>query len=134
MLDRRHFALCALCAVTGFVAEGVEAETQAPAAIKRTILRRTEGPTPDYEIIIAQGDIGAGLIVPRHTHPGIESAYIAEGEGVFVMDGAAELPIKAGDTVQVPSRRPHSVRNGGKPMKIVSTYVLEKGQPLATPA
>jgi quercetin dioxygenase-like cupin family protein len=135
MLTRRGFAGCALCALTGFVATAAEAEAPpAPTGIKRTILRRIEGPTPEYETIIAQAEVDPGFAVPRHFHPGIESAYIAEGSGVFLLDGAEPQMIKAGDAVQVPTRRIHAVKNGDRPMKIVSTYILEKGQPLAIPA
>ena len=41
MLTRRGFAACALCAVTGFVATGAEAQN-AVGGPKRTIITRTE--------------------------------------------------------------------------------------------
>ena len=48
MLTRRMFAGCALCAVTGFVATGAEAQN-APGGLKRTIITRTDGPMDGYE-------------------------------------------------------------------------------------
>lgn len=131
MLTRRGFASCALCALTGFAATGVEAE--APSGIKREILERMDGPTEGYETIIASAEVEAGFQVPRHIHPGIESAYIVDGSAVVSIDGAGDREIKGGDAVQVPARRPHSLKNGDKPMKIISTYVIEKGQPIAIP-
>jgi len=55
--------------------------------------------------------IDKGTVVPRHTHPGIESAY--------VMDGSIEVPVqgqetkvhKAGEAFQIP---PETPRAGGK--------------------
>jgi quercetin dioxygenase-like cupin family protein len=134
MLTRRGFASCALCALTGFAATAVQAEGPAPAGIKREILQRMDGPTPDYETIIAAAEIVPGFTVPRHIHPGIESAYIAEGGGVISVDGEVTREIRAGDVAMVPPRRPHTLKNGDKPTRIISTYILEKGQPLSIPA
>jgi quercetin dioxygenase-like cupin family protein len=43
--------------------------------------------------------------------------------------------IKAGDALQVPAETPHA---GGKPgeakTRVLITYVVEKGKPLASPA
>jgi quercetin dioxygenase-like cupin family protein len=133
MLTRRGFASCALCALTGFAATAVEAEMP-PAGIKRKILRRIDGPTPDFETIIALAEIEPGFHVPRHIHPGIESAYIVAGVAVLSVDGRADRAVRAGDTLQVAARTPHQLQNGGKPLRIVSTYILEKGQPISLPA
>jgi quercetin dioxygenase-like cupin family protein len=133
MLTRRGFASCALCALAGFIATGVEAEAP-PQGIKRTILQRIDGPTPDYETIIASAEIEPGFHVPRHIHPGIESAYIVEGAAVLSVDGRDDKPVTGGDTIQVQARTPHQLQNGDKPTRIVSTYILEKGQPISLPA
>lgn len=134
MLTRRGFASCAFCAPTAFFATSVEAEGTEPAGIKREILKRMDGPTEAYETIMASADIQARFQVPRHIHPSIESAYIVEGSAVLSMDGAEDREIKAGDVVQVPARLPHSLKNGDEPMRIISIYVLEKGQPITIPA
>jgi len=133
MLTRRGLASCALCAVAGFVATAVDAEAPAPAGVKREILKRMEGPTPEFETIIASADIQPGFRVARHIHPGIESAYIVGGSAVLSIDGIGDIALTAGEVAQVPARRPHSLTNGDRPMKIIATYVLEKGQPIAIP-
>jgi quercetin dioxygenase-like cupin family protein len=140
MLTRRGFAGCALCAATGFAAAkgflavAASADTlAAPTGLQRIILRRSDGPTPDYETILAVAMVEPHVLVPRHIHPGIESAYIAEGEATFQIDGEPPVALKAGDGVHVPARRVHFLQNGDRPLKIVSTYILEKGQPLAIP-
>ena len=71
MLTRRGFASCALCAVTGFLATGAEAQN-APAGLKRTIITRMDGPMDGYQTVNVRVDLDAGALVPRHTHPGIE--------------------------------------------------------------
>ena len=133
MLTRRGFAGCALCAVTGFVAIGTEAQN-APARLKRTIITRTDGPVDGYETVNVRVDLDAGTLVARHTHPGIESSYVVEGGLELSVDGQGTRTFKAGDGFQVPTRTPHGGKNGNKPTTLAVTYVVEKGKPLASPA
>src|SRR5262249_30235884 len=76
-----------------------------------------------------------GVPVGRHTHPGIESAYVLEGAFELPVQGQETRMLKAGDGVQIPPETPHA---GGKAsnvrVKILSVYVVEKGKPLASPA
>jgi quercetin dioxygenase-like cupin family protein len=133
MLTRRGFASCALCAVTGFLATGAEAQN-APAGLKRTIITRMDGPMEGYETVNVRVDLDAGALVPRHTHPGIESSYVVEGVLELSADGQGTRTFKVGDGFQVPTRVLHGGKSGDKPTTLVVTYVLEKGKPLASPA
>ena len=133
MLTRRGFAACALCAVTGFLASAAEAQN-APAGLKRTIITRTDGPMDGYETVDVRVDLDAGTVVPRHTHPGIESSYVVEGQLELSVDGVGTRTFNPGDGFQVPTRVPHSGKNGDKPTVLAVTYVVEKGKPLASPA
>ncbi len=133
MLTRRGFAACAICAVTGFLATGAEAQN-APAGLKRTIIKRTDGPMDGYESVNARVDLDAGALVARHTHPGIESSYVVEGALELSVDGEGTRTFKAGDGFQVPTGVPHSGKNGDKATVLAITYVVEKGKPLASPA
>ena len=140
-LTRRDFAgvaSCAICAVTGFIATDASAQGTPPAAtsgVTRKILSQTDGPTPGYVTIIAEAEIEAGVTVARHTHPGIESAYIIEGGLELPIEGQPTRALKPGDGFQVPPNTPHAGgKNGDKKTKIAITYVVEKGKPLASPA
>ena len=133
MLTRRGFAACALCAVTGFVATGAEAQNTS-AGLKRTVITRTDGPMNGYETINVRVDLDSGALVARHTHPGIESSYVVDGALELSVDGEGTRTFKAGDGFQVPTRTPHSGKNGDKPTTIAITYIVEKGKPLASPA
>ena len=71
--------------------------------------------------------------VPRHTHPGIEMAYVVDGQGVLNVAGQAPRPFAAGDSFAVPPMVVHSVHNTGNgPLTLVSTYVVEVGKPILT--
>ena len=133
MLTRRMFAGCALCAVTGFVATGAEAQN-APGGLKRTIITRTDGPMDGYESVNVRVDLDPGALIARHTHPGIESSYVVDGALELSVDGQGTRTFKAGDGFQVPPRVPHSGKNGDKSTTIAITYVVEKGKPLVSPA
>jgi quercetin dioxygenase-like cupin family protein len=131
MLTRRGFAACALCAITGFVATGVEAQTP---GVKRTILNQIDGPVEGYVTISVRAEIEAGATVARHTHPGVESAYIIEGASELSVDGQAARQLQTGDSFVIPVATPHSVKNGPAKTVVSGTYVVEKGKPLASPA
>lgn len=133
MLSRRKFAACALCAVAGFAATAVgDANAQMPAGIKRTILSKTDMPDGKYVALLAAVEIDAGVAVPRHTHPGVESAYCLDGSAQLSVKGQPDRMVKAGDSFQVPTETVHSAKIGDKPFKLVVTYTVEKDKPLAT--
>jgi quercetin dioxygenase-like cupin family protein len=141
MLTRRGFAgfaSCALCGLTEFISIEASAQGAPPAAtagVTRKILSQTDGPTPGYTTLLVEATIEPGVSVARHTHPGIESAYVMEGGFELPIQGQATRMIKKGDAVQIPPETPHA---GGKPgdanTVILITYVVEKGKPLASPA
>jgi quercetin dioxygenase-like cupin family protein len=141
MLTRRGFAgfaSCALCALTGFAATDASAQSSPPAAtpgVTRKILSQTDGPVPGYVTINVEAEIEAGVTVARHTHPGIESAYILEGGLELPIEGQPTRMMKPGDGFVIPAGTPHAGgKNGDKKTRIASTYVVEKGKPLASPA
>ena len=135
MLTRRGFATCALCALSGFVATGAEAQSgAATSALKRTILQRIDGPTPGYETVMALVEIEAGALIARHTHPGVESGFVIEGETQLDIEGQPSRTLTAGQAYQVATGIPHGGKCGDKPVRIVGTYIVEKGKPMASPA
>jgi quercetin dioxygenase-like cupin family protein len=141
MLTRRRFAgfaTCAICGITEFIATEASAQG-APAAttpgVTRKILSQVDGPTPGCETLLVEATIEAGATVARHTHPGIETAYFLEGGLELPVQGQQTRMMKAGDSVVIPAETPHA---GGKPTdaktRVLITYVVEKGKPLASPA
>src|SRR5437867_5429069 len=141
MLTRRAFTglvSCAICALTAELS-ATEAAAQTPTAptsgVTRKILSQTDGPAPGYVTVLVEATIEPGVAVARHTHPGIESAYVLEGGFELPIQGQQTRTIKAGDGFQIPPETPHA---GGQPgtakSRLLITYVVEKGKPLASPA
>jgi quercetin dioxygenase-like cupin family protein len=139
MLTRRGFtgfASCALCAITGFIATEASAQG-APAAsggVTRKILSKTDGPAAGYETVLVEAEIEAGVAVGRHTHPGIESAFVLEGGFELPVQGQETRTLKPGDGFQIPPNTPHAGGKAGTAKsRLIITYVVEKGKPLASP-
>ena len=134
MLTRRGFTACALCAVAGFVAEGVAGPGAATTGVTRTILNQTDGPVAGYVIVEVRAEIEPGATVARHIHPGVESAYIIDGTLDLSVDGEKTRTVGPGESSQIPAYRPHSAKAHDTKVVIAATYVIEKGKPLAIPA
>lgn len=142
MLSRRSFGgfvTCALCAISsGFTATEVAAQGT-PAAggtpgVSRKVLSQIDGPVPGYTTLVVEVTIEPGVVVGRHTHPGIESGYVVEGALDLPIEGQKTIALKPGDGFEVPPNTPHAGSKVDQKCKIVSTYVVEKGKPLASPA
>ena len=69
----------------------------------------------------------------RHTHPGEEIGYVLEGTLTLMVDGKPPLTVKQGESFFVPAGTIHDGKAEGA-VKVLATYVVEKGKPLATPA
>ena len=133
MLTRRGFAGCAVCAAVGLVASAVNAQPTPTAGVSRTVIQTTDL-NDTHTTVLVVAEIAPGAVVARHTHPGVESTYILESELELTVEGQADKRIKAGGGFQVAPGTPHGARNGDKTTKIISTFVVEKGKPLASPA
>jgi quercetin dioxygenase-like cupin family protein len=125
MKTRAPLILLAACAAAVALA-------QAPA-IKRTILQRGDV-AADREAVLGVAEIAAGGSTGRHSHPGIETGYVLEGTTVLTIDGEAPRTLKAGESYFIPAGRIHDAKAEGGTARVIATYVVEKGKPLATPA
>jgi len=128
-------ATLALAAFTVLVADVALAQTPAPApAIKRTLLQRIDV-GDNREAILGVAEIPPGAAAGRHTHPGVEFGYVVEGSASLEVEGETPKLLKAGDSYTIPMGKIHDAKTvGDKPVKVLATYVVEKGRPLATPA
>ena len=107
--------------------------TQGAANIKRTPVQKFDVPGTNLDTVIAIAEIIPNVLIGRHTHPGTESAYLLEGDIQLLVDGQPARPVKVGDSWLVPAGVIHDGKTGAKGAKVIVTYVVEKGKPLATP-
>ena len=128
-MTARRFAIAAAIA-----AIALAAAAQAPA-IKRQLLQRIDVPDGNRETILGIAEIPAGGAAGRHTHFGVEVGYVLEGSTSLEVEGEAPRLLKAGDSYVIPAGKVHDAKVvGDGPAKVIATYVVEKGKPLATPA
>lgn len=104
-------------------------------ALTRTVLQQKTLSVPGREGVLVRAELAAGGSSVRHTHPGEEFGYVLEGTATFELAGQAPLALKSGDSFFIPANTPHIAHNTGTtPLKLISTYIVETGKPLSTPA
>jgi quercetin dioxygenase-like cupin family protein len=139
MITRRDFAgiaSCAICGLAGFMASDASAQRlpSVSGRVKSKVLSQIDGPVPGYTTIIMDVTIEAGVAIPRHTHPGIESGYVMEGGArEFPVEGQPTRIIKAGDAFQIPPETPHGSGKLDTKTRLLINYIVEKGKPLVKP-
>ena len=125
-------------ALVGSAAMAQDKMAPAPAApasnIKRTPLQKVENFPAGYNIVTVVAEIAPNTFAGRHTHPGVDTGYVLAGEGVFMMEGKPDQPIKPGDSYAVAAGVPHDVKAGPNGVKVMAVYVVEKDKPVASPA
>ena len=105
------------------------------AGFKRTVLQQADISTPGHEAVTAVAEFQPGASVGRHTHPGEEAGYILEGTVVLELDGKPAMTLGPGKAFFIPAGTVHNATNKGSgAARVLATYIVEKGKPLATPA
>jgi quercetin dioxygenase-like cupin family protein len=124
----------AAVAVMAMTSNAAAQQPTPPQTIKRTLLQKFEVPGSNYETVIGLAEIVPNANIGRHTHPGIEGGYLIEGELVLMVEGQPAKTTKPGDSWQFAPAAVHDAKAGPAGAKVIVTYVVEKGKPLATPA
>ena len=101
--------------------------------LKRTQLQHSASSIPGREIVQVLTEIPAGVASGWHIHPGEEVGFIVAGTVEMMIRGQETLTLHAGDGFLIPPRTPHNALDvGPEPGRMLSTYIVEVGQPLAT--
>jgi quercetin dioxygenase-like cupin family protein len=101
--------------------------------LKRTELQHSPSSIPGREIVQVLTEIPAGVESGWHQHPGEEVGYILAGTVEMMIHGQPTLTLHAGDPFLMPPRTPHNALDlGPETGRMLSTYIVEADQPLAT--
>ena len=115
-----------------------DAPASAPASAPvRTILERhDQTAVTGKEVILGTALLPAGSGIGFHTHPGDEVGYVLKGPLVLKKKGQPDRILKTGDTFFNARGEVHSLitQPGTEGGMAVSTWIVDKDQPLATPA
>lgn len=111
---------------------GVVAAQQAGFA--RIALQTQDVCMPGKVAVQVRGEFDPGVATGRHTHFGEELTYILEGQIELRIEGQSPRVIKAGETFFVPAGLVHEgINTGDGQAKVLATYIVDKGKPLAPP-
>jgi quercetin dioxygenase-like cupin family protein len=101
--------------------------------LARREIQRSPSSIPGREIVQVETLIPAGIESGWHAHPGEEVGYIIAGQVEMMVQGRANAVLHAGDGFLIPPRTPHNARDlGPETGRMLSTYIVETGQSLAT--
>ncbi len=101
--------------------------------LKRTELQHSASSIPGREIVQVLTEIPAGVESGWHMHPGEEVGYILAGTVEMMIQGHPTLILHAGEGFLRPPRTPHNALDlGPETGQMLSTYIVEVGQPLST--
>ena len=123
--------------LVGLVISGasIQSSDAQQGAIRPTILQKGETEDiPGREVVSAILELPPNGAAARHIHPGTEIGYVLEGSATLIIEGQAAREVKAGDSWIIGAGIPHEGRAGPAGVKVLGTFVIEKGKPLATPA
>ena len=103
------------------------------AKLKRTETLHRSSSIPGREIVQVRTEIPAGVESGWHIHPGEEVGYIVAGTVRMEIEDRPTLILNAGDPFLIPPRTPHNALDLGPDTgRMLSTYLVETGEPIAT--
>jgi len=129
------FGVAIAAALTAFA--GVAQAQEAPpvkswqAGLHRTDLLRQDLDVAGREVIQVRVDFEPGVTSPKHSHPGVEVAYVIEGTFEYQLEGRPPVTLKAGDSLYIPAGTAHVAKNvGANKASELATYIVKKDTPL----
>jgi quercetin dioxygenase-like cupin family protein len=100
---------------------------------KRTVIQQGDLSMAGREAVTAVAEFQPGATVGRHTHPGEEIGYILEGSVLLEQEGKPPVTLGVGKTFLIPPGTVHNATAGSaSTARVLATYIVEKGKPLAT--
>jgi quercetin dioxygenase-like cupin family protein len=127
------FLLIALAALS-LNAAADEPKTAAQP-VRNIMERHDQSGVPGKEIVIGTATLPPGSAIGYHTHPGDEAGYVLKGSLILKTQGQPDRVLKAGDSFFNPRGAVHSlvVVPGSDGGMAVSSWIVDKGVPMATP-
>lgn len=125
-----------LMAITALSLNAAADEPKAgPQPVRNIMERHDQSGVPGKEIVIGTATLPPGSGIGYHTHPGDEAGYVLKGNLILKTQGQPDRALKAGDSFFNPRGAVHSlvVAPGSDGGMAVSSWIVDKGVPMATP-
>jgi quercetin dioxygenase-like cupin family protein len=130
-----HSKFVAVTVAVVFVTCVLVLHAQETRAKRDVLIRQDISGFPGHEGVVVHVEFAPGAREPRHTHPGDIFGYIQEGTLTVGLEGQQAVSFKPGEVFFVPARKVHWGENAGTTtVKVLATFVVEKGKPLTTAA
>jgi quercetin dioxygenase-like cupin family protein len=129
-----HILLLAVTFTLSAAADEPKSSAQ-PQPVRTIFERHAQSDvTPAKEIVMGSATLPAGSGIGYHTHPGDEAGYVVKGTLILKVKGQPDRTLKPGDSFFNPRGSVHSLiaAPGGDGGMAVSTWIIDKDQPLAT--
>jgi quercetin dioxygenase-like cupin family protein len=112
------------------------AAAPASAPVRTILERHDQTGVPGKEVFLGTAVLPAGTAIGFHTHPGDEFGYVLKGPLVLKTKGQPDRILKTGDSFFNARGVIHSLGTvpGSEGGTAVSTWIVDKGEPLAIPA
>jgi quercetin dioxygenase-like cupin family protein len=128
-------ALAAAVSLSTFAGMAHAQETPAAKSwqtgLHRTDLVKRDLGVSDREVIQVRVDFEPGVAAPKHSHPGVEVAYVISGTFQYQLEGQPAVTLHAGDSLYIPEGTAHIATNIGTTTgSELATYIVKKGEPL----
>ena len=101
--------------------------------LKRTEVQHATSSIPGRDIVQVLTEIPVDVSSGWHHHPGEEVGYIIAGTVRMERRDGDTKVLNAGDGFLIPPRVPHNATDLGPDTgRMLSTYIVEKGEPVST--
>lgn len=130
-------ALAATMPLLALAQAGAPAPSSAkPSPIRAVLETQDVAGAPGKQLVLGTVKMPPGAVAPWHTHPGDEAGYVLSGTLILKQKGQPDRTLHAGDHFFNPNGLPHELLAGpgDEGGSEVSTWVVDKGKPMATPA
>ncbi len=125
----KRIPICALVLSCATLAQSQQSK------IVRVPLQNHDLSIPDKVMVQVRAEFAETATSGRHTHPGEEIGYLLEGQLELKVDGQPTRILKPGDVFFIPAGVIHEgINTSSGTSKVIATYVVEKGKPVASPA
>ena len=103
--------------------------------VRNILERHDQSGVPGKEIVIGTATLPPGSVIGYHTHPGDEAGYVLKGTLILKTQGQPDRVLKVGDSFFNPRGAVHSLAAAPGPDggMAVSSWIVDKGVPMATP-
>jgi quercetin dioxygenase-like cupin family protein len=128
-LNRLLIATILACSVSALAGEIT------PSPVRTILERHDQSGVAGKEIVLGSASLPPGSAIGFHIHPGDEAGYVLRGTLILKVKGQPDRVLKPGDSFFNARGLVHSVvaLPGGEGGVALSTWIVDKDQPLASP-